>query len=59
MGIQDVMDALNVTRATVYRFMNDGRLPTPMYLAPRRPRWRVEEIEAAVQRLDTRENANA
>jgi predicted DNA-binding transcriptional regulator AlpA len=30
--------------ATVWRDVKTGRLPPPIYLAPKRPRWRLRDV---------------
>lgn len=45
----DVAEILSVHRCTVWRWVKEGRLPTPIRpLGVRIARWRAEEIEAAV-----------
>ncbi len=42
---RDVANLLNVGRATVWRWVAEGRLPQPKRIA-RTTRWRLTEIEA-------------
>jgi len=32
------------SRATLWRDVGAGRLPPPIYLAPKRPRWRLRDV---------------
>ena len=43
--VKEVCAALKLSRARVYAHVNAGRIPRPIYLAPRCPRWRREAIE--------------
>ena len=43
--IKEVCAALKLSRARVYAHVNAGRIPKPIHIAPRCPRWRREAIE--------------
>jgi excisionase family DNA binding protein len=40
---------LGVTRATVYRQVELGALPAPVYVAPRAARWNLSEVLQALE----------
>jgi predicted DNA-binding transcriptional regulator AlpA len=42
---------LAVSLVTVWRMVNDKRLPPPVYLTPRAPRWVRREVLAAREQL--------
>ena len=41
---------LGVSKATVWRMVRDGRLPKPLKLGERITAWRLDEVEAAIER---------
>ncbi len=40
-----------LSRAAFWRAVRDGRLPAPVYPAPRAPRWFLSELRAAIEGL--------
>jgi excisionase family DNA binding protein len=40
---------LNVTVPGLYKAVNSGRIPAPSYPLSRSPRWRLSEIDAALE----------
>ena len=56
MNVKAVCARLAISRTAVYEGVRDGRLPAPIYPAPRAPRWRSDEIENHLERL-SRERA--
>lgn len=42
-------DAAGVSVPTFWRCVAEGRLPAPVYPAPRAPRWYLSEIRAALE----------
>ena len=49
-----------MNRVTLWRYVNDGKIPPPIKLSPRTARWIRSEIEAARQRMvDARRPAQA
>ena len=50
--VNQVATRLSVTRVTVYRLRDrDPEFPAPIYIAPRSPRWRSEELTAWIDRV--------
>lgn len=47
--LKETAEFLKTTRATVYKQVNEGRLPAPVYVAPRAPRWFRSELIAALE----------
>ncbi|MEC8848760.1 MAG: AlpA family phage regulatory protein [Pseudomonadota bacterium] len=41
----------SVSRATIWRWAQSGRLPKPVALSPGCTRWRLEDVEASERRL--------
>ena len=46
MKVRDVMDALGVSRVTLWRLVKAGKFPQPIRIGSRILRWRVEDVEA-------------
>jgi len=42
---------LSVSRRTIFRHIASGRLPKPIYLGCKSPRWRQIVIDAALQKM--------
>lgn len=40
-----------VSRATIWRWAKEGRLPQPVKLAPGTTRWRAEDLQAFEKKL--------
>jgi len=47
--LKETADFLKVAVATVWKQVNEGRLPAPVYAAPRAPRWFRSELIAALE----------
>jgi predicted DNA-binding transcriptional regulator AlpA len=47
--VATLAERLDQHPSTVWRHVEDGTLPPPVYIGPRAPRWFWDEIEAAVQ----------
>jgi predicted DNA-binding transcriptional regulator AlpA len=47
----DLGGRYGVSRATIWRWAQSGRLPKPVALSPGCTRWRLADIEAAERRL--------
>ena len=43
--VKDVCKLLRLSRARVYAHVNAGRIPRPIHIAPRCPRWRRAALE--------------
>ncbi len=48
--VGDVARQLSVSVRTVWRWIREGRLPRPIYIAGK-PRWRQGEVEAHIRSL--------
>lgn len=48
LSVREVSRTLNVSRATVWRWVNEGHLPRPVKLGPNTTRWRMVDVEAFV-----------
>ncbi|WP_019013169.1 helix-turn-helix transcriptional regulator [Elioraea tepidiphila] len=46
---RDVADLLALNVASVWRLVQAGNFPLPIYVAPRAARWRLSEIEAVLE----------
>ena len=53
--VSEVGELLKLSRSRVYAHVAAGRIPKPIHIAPRTPRWRREEIESWIERLAARE----
>ena len=51
---KQVAAQLGISRVHVWRKVADGTLPAPVYLGPKAPRWRAEEIAAWIDALPGR-----
>lgn len=43
--LKDVIDMTSLSKATVYRQVNNGTFPSPIRLGPRAVAWVMDEIE--------------
>ncbi|MCY4502827.1 MAG: AlpA family phage regulatory protein [Alphaproteobacteria bacterium] len=43
--VTEVCRRCGISRPTVYRLIKSGKLPKPVYVAARAPRWRSDEIQ--------------
>ena len=48
--VAELAELFNISRVHVWRRVKAGHLPTPIYPAPRSPRWRADEIEEVIAR---------
>lgn len=44
LSLQDILDAIPISRATLYRWVNESRFPRPVRLGPRRSAWLSSEV---------------
>jgi predicted DNA-binding transcriptional regulator AlpA len=44
LDVREVASARRCSVATVWRDVRRGLLPSPLYLAPHRPRWRLRDV---------------
>ena len=44
--IGDVMQAVGLSRVTIWRWVRDGKFPAPIRLGSRHIGWRSEEVQA-------------
>jgi prophage regulatory protein len=52
--VEDLADLLSLSRRTVWRWLNDGRLPVPLRLSPRVVRWRASDVQQFLDRKGDR-----
>lgn len=50
--IAEVVDAVGLSRATVYRLVDSGRFPRPVQLSPGRVAWVRREVEDWMRHLE-------
>lgn len=53
---KDVAEKLAISRASVWRFANEGKLPKPVRLSESTQRWRATEINNYLANLQSGEN---
>ena len=41
-----VLDAVGVSRSSLYQWVGEGRFPRPVQVGPRAVRWRSSEVES-------------
>ena len=46
---EQVLERLQISRATLYRCVKTGHYPSPVHIGKRAVRWRAEDIEALIQ----------
>jgi prophage regulatory protein len=46
MGLKDVLKLVGISRATLYRYTNEGRFPAPVKIGPRRIVWRASDLNS-------------
>ena len=51
---RQVAAQLSISRVHVWRKVSDGTLPAPVYVGPKAPRWRAEDIAAWIEALPGR-----
>ena len=51
LNIKQVCARLGIGRSAIYTGMAAGRIPRPIHVAPKAPRWRADEIDAYIERL--------
>ena len=49
----EVQKILGIGKSTVFRMVNDGRLPQPIRIGSNCIRWRVKDVLAAIEKLET------
>ncbi len=49
LSVETLAARLGLDRATIWRQVAQRRLPSPVYVASRSPRWRWSEIEATLE----------
>lgn len=50
--VQEVVDLVNVHRATLYKMMGRGEFPRPLRLGPSARGWRKSDIDAWMANLE-------
>ena len=53
LSVQDVIARLHISRPQLYKLRRQNRLPPPVYVTPKTPRWRSDEIENYIAGLTT------
>lgn len=48
LNVRGVASYLGRGVSTVWKDVREGRLPKPVYLSPRAPRWRLSALDAAI-----------
>ena len=43
-GIKELVEMLGISESTLTRMIKEGRIPKPLYIAPRCPRWWLSDI---------------
>lgn len=56
--VQEVVDLVNVHRATLYKMMGRGEFPRPLRLGPNARGWRKSDIDAWMANLEEVEIAS-
>jgi len=51
LSISDIAQMLSVTTRSVFEYRKSGIIPAPDIRLPGGPRWRVETIEAALEKM--------
>lgn len=49
----DVARELKISRATTYRYVAEGYLPAPLRIGPGVLRWRPQDIDAFLERIES------
>ena len=57
--LSQVCERLQIGRSAVYVGMAAGRIPRPIHVAPKAPRWRADEIDAHIEQLSERRRTEA
>ena len=50
---KDVCALIRMTRASLYRKMDDGTFPKPFYIGEHSPRWRADVVQAWMDDVST------
>ena len=53
----ELSELLKISRVQVWRATQAGKLPKPIYLGPKSPRWRSDEIDAVIERASAEREA--
>lgn len=51
LSAKEVADMLQISKPTLWRWVNEGRLPGPVRLSERILRWRLTDIEEHVDQM--------
>ncbi len=51
LDVRQLSRLLSLSRTTVWRAVSSGRLPKPVYISPKTPRWIRVEVEKAIAGL--------
>ena len=46
-----IAEMLSTSTRSIWRMVACGRLPRPIYLGRKSPRWRLAEVESALEKL--------
>lgn len=47
--VEKLVEVTDSSVHTIWRAVNSGRIPRPIYVAPRAPRWKLSEVLAALE----------
>ena len=50
---EEVQQLLQISKSAWYKGCQDGHFPKPVKFGPRTPRWRVEDINALIEKAAT------
>ena len=50
--IQEVIQILSISKATLYRMVSDGSFPPPTHLGKRKSRWLQTTVENWIQKVE-------
>ncbi|MGC9261662.1 MAG: helix-turn-helix transcriptional regulator [Phycisphaerae bacterium] len=51
---KDLAEMLSTSTRSVWRMVATGRIPKPIYLGSKSPRWRLSDVEAAIALMESR-----
>jgi len=52
LSVEQIAEQLGISTSCVWRWAADGKLPKPIKLSSRVTRWRADEIEQALSKLE-------
>ena len=55
LSAREVAELLSISRVHVWRKVADGTLPAPVYVGPKAPRWREDELTAWQDRCSAKQ----